>query len=150
MPELTQAGERISEAGEDLPGDFNDIVQDNFKMLLQILPGIKHNITEAMNHLPGIKKKISENIAKLPSSETIKENVQTIFDVLPEHDIVANIKSTFEEHVDQLPSNDYIDDKIQLALNNIPSADIVNSKVDDFVDQISPMVEELNETGGRQ
>ena len=88
-----------------------------------------------MNHLPGIKKKISENIAKLPSSETIKENVQTIFDVLPEHDIVANIKSTFEEHVDQLPSNDYIDDKIQMALNNIPSADMVNSKVDDFVDQ---------------
>ena len=88
-----------------------------------------------MNHLPGIKKKISENIAKLPSSETIKENAQTIFDVLPEHDVVDNIKSTFEEHIDQLPSNDYIDEKIQIALNNIPSADIVNSKVDDFVDQ---------------
>eukprot|EP00090_Calanus_glacialis_P042072 TRINITY_DN7472_c0_g1_i6.p1 TRINITY_DN7472_c0_g1~~TRINITY_DN7472_c0_g1_i6.p1 ORF type:complete len:224 (+),score=82.57 TRINITY_DN7472_c0_g1_i6:37-672(+) len=150
VPELAQAGEKISEAGENLPGDFKDIVQDNFQKLLELLPSIKHNITEAMNHLPGIKKKISENIAKLPSSETIKENVQTIFDVLPEHDVVAKIKSKFEEHVDQLPSNDYIDDKIQLALNNIPSADIVNSKVDDFVDQISPIVEELNETGGRK
>ena len=88
-----------------------------------------------MDHLPGIRKKISENIAKLPSSETIKENVQTIFDVLPEHDVIANIKSTFEEHVDLLPSNDYIDEKIQTALNSIPSADIVNSKVDDFVDR---------------
>eukprot|EP00090_Calanus_glacialis_P042075 TRINITY_DN7472_c0_g1_i9.p1 TRINITY_DN7472_c0_g1~~TRINITY_DN7472_c0_g1_i9.p1 ORF type:complete len:224 (+),score=82.83 TRINITY_DN7472_c0_g1_i9:37-672(+) len=150
VPELAQAGEKISEAGENLPGDFKDIVQDNFQKLLELLPSIKHNITEAMNHLPGIKKKISENIAKLPSSETIKENVQTIFDVLPEHDVVAKIKSKFEEHVDQLPSNDYIDDKIQMALNNIPSADIVNSKVDDFVDQISPIVEELNETGGRK
>eukprot|EP00091_Calanus_sinicus_P019254 TRINITY_DN4751_c0_g1_i2.p1 TRINITY_DN4751_c0_g1~~TRINITY_DN4751_c0_g1_i2.p1 ORF type:complete len:214 (-),score=88.03 TRINITY_DN4751_c0_g1_i2:99-740(-) len=150
VPVLTQAGEKIGEAGENLPGDFNDIVQDNFQKLLELLPSIKHNITEAMDHLPGIKKKISENIAKLPSSETIKENVQTIFDVLPEHDVVANIKTTFEEHVDKLPSNDYIDDKIQTALNKIPSADIVNSKVDDFVDQISPIVEELNETGGRK
>ena len=87
-----------------------------------------------MNHLPGIKKKISENIAKLPSSETIKENVQIIFDILPEQDVVADIKSTFEDHVDQLPSKDYIDDTIEMALHSIPSADIVNSKVDDFVD----------------
>merc|ERR1711971_490957 len=150
VPVLTHAGEKISEAGEKLPGDFNDIVQDNFQKLLELLPRIKHNITEAMDHLPGIKKKISENIAKLPSSETIKENVQTIFEVLPEHDVVSNIKSRFEEHVDKLPSNDYIDDKIQTALNKIPSADIVNSKVDDFVDQISPIVEELNETGGHK
>ena len=84
-----------------------------------------------MNHFPGIKKKISENIAKLPSSETIKENVQTIFDILPEHDVVADIKSTFENLVDQLPSTDYVDDKIEMALNSIPTADIV----DDFVNQ---------------
>ena len=88
-----------------------------------------------MNHLPGIKKKISENIARLPSSEVIKANVQTIFDILPEHDVVANIKSTFEDHADQLRSIDYIYENIQIALNSIPSADIVNSKVDDFVDQ---------------
>ena len=86
-----------------------------------------------MNNLPGIKKMISENIAMLPSSETIKENVQIIFDILPEP-IVADIKSTFEDHVDQLPSKDFIDDSIEMALHSIPSADIVNSKVDDFVD----------------
>ena len=88
-----------------------------------------------MNQLPGIRKTISENVAKLPSSETIKENVQTIFDVLPEHDLVDSIKNTIDEHVDKIPSNDYIDDQIQLALDQIPSADIVNSKVDEFVDQ---------------
>ena len=92
-----------------------------------------------MNHLPGIKRKISENIAKLPSSKAIKEDVQSIFDILPWHlknnNVVADIQSTFEDHLDQLPSKDYIDDKIEMALNSIPSADIVNSMVDAFVDQ---------------
>jgi len=150
VPEIAEAGERISEAGETLPGEFNDIVQDNFQKLLELLPSVKHNITEAMNQLPGIRKTISENVAKLPSSETIKENVQTIFDVLPEHDLVDSIKNTIDEHVDKIPSNDYIDEQIQRALDQIPSADIVNSRVDEFVDQISPVVEQLNETGGRK
>merc|ERR1712106_717103 len=136
VPELVQAGEKISEAGEKLPGNFNDIVQDNFQKLLELLPSIK--------------QKISENIAMLPSSETIKENVQTIFDVLPEHEVVANIKSKIDEHVDNLPSNDYIDEQIQMALDTIPSANTVTGEVDEFVDQISPIVEELNETGFRK
>jgi len=135
LPELSLAGEKISEAGESAPDDFNDIVQDNFQKLLKLLPGIKHNITEAMNQLPGIREKISENIAKLPSSDTIKENVESILDFLPEHQIVDDIRSTFEEHVDKIPSADYIDSNIQMALDNIPSADYVNSKVDEFVDQ---------------
>eukprot|EP00092_Neocalanus_flemingeri_P030896 GFUD01033553.1.p1 GENE.GFUD01033553.1~~GFUD01033553.1.p1 ORF type:complete len:214 (+),score=80.02 GFUD01033553.1:66-707(+) len=150
VPELSEAGEKISEAGQNLPGDFNDIVQDNFQKLLELLPSIKHNITEAMNQLPGIREKISENIANLPSSETIKENVQSIFDALPEHEVVAGIRSSFEEHVDKIPSKEYIDENIQLALDNIPSADYVNSKVDEFVDQVSPIVEEMNETGRRK
>eukprot|EP00090_Calanus_glacialis_P042070 TRINITY_DN7472_c0_g1_i4.p1 TRINITY_DN7472_c0_g1~~TRINITY_DN7472_c0_g1_i4.p1 ORF type:complete len:227 (+),score=83.30 TRINITY_DN7472_c0_g1_i4:37-681(+) len=153
MPELTQAGERISEAGEDLPGDFNDIVQDNFKMLLQILPGIKHNITEAMNQLPGIREQISENIDMLPTKDDIKDNVEPLLEALgvfAEDDVVDDIRSQIEDHVDSLPSKDYIDENIQMALDNIPSADYVNSRVDDFLDQVSPIVEELNETGGRK
>merc|ERR1711915_982568 len=45
VPEIAEAGERISEAGETLPGEFNDIVQDNFQKLLELLPSVKHNIT---------------------------------------------------------------------------------------------------------
>merc|ERR1719186_161804 len=92
----------------------------------------------------------SEDIAKLPSSETIKENVQSIFDALPKHEVVDDIRSTFEEHVENIPSKEYIDEIIQMALDNIPSADYVNSKVDEFVAQVSPIVEEMNETGGRK
>ena len=129
---------QISEAGEDLPGDFNDIVQDNFKMLLQILPGIKHNITEAMNQLPGIREQISENIDMLPTKDDIKDNVEPLLEALgvfAEDDVVDDIRSQIEDHVDSLPSKDYIDENIQTALDNIPSADYVNSRVDDFLDQ---------------
>ena len=121
---------QISEAGEDLPGDFNDIVQDNFKMLLQILPGIKHNITEAMNQLPGIREQISENIDMLPTKDDIKDNAEPLLEALGLFD-VEDILSK----IDSLPSKDYIDENIQMALDNIPSADYVNSRVDDFLDQ---------------
>ena len=100
---------QISEAGEDLPGDFNDIVQDNFKMLLQILPTIKHNITEAMNQLPGIREQISENIDMLPTKDDIKDNVEPLLEALgvfTEDDVVDDIRSKIEDHVDSLPSKD--------------------------------------------
>ena len=129
---------QVSEAGEKLPGDFNDIVQDNFKMLLQILPGIKHNITEAMNQLPGIREQISENIDMLPTKDDIKDNVEPLLEALgvfTEVDVVEDIRSKIEDHVDSLPSKDYIDENIQMALDTIPSADYVNSRVDYFVDQ---------------
>merc|ERR1712123_422579 len=130
-------------------GDVISKLSENYTDVPELVQA-GENISEAINQLPGIKQKISENIARLPSSETIKENVQTIFDVLPEHEVVANIKSRIDEHVDNLPSNDYIDEQIQMALDNIPSANTVTGKVDEFVDQISPIVEELNETGFRK
>merc|ERR1712172_368601 len=38
VPVLTHAGEKISEAGENLPGEFNDIVQDNSRSSLSCCP----------------------------------------------------------------------------------------------------------------
>jgi hypothetical protein len=125
---------QISEAGEKLSGDFNDIVQDNFKMLLEILPNIKHNITEAMNQLPGIREMISENIDMLPTKDDIKDNAEPLLEALRLFGEDNDGEDIFRK-IDSLPSKDYIDENIQMALDNIPSADYVIRRVDDFVDQ---------------
>jgi len=151
MPELEQTGESISKVGEDFPGQLNDMVQDNFQMLLQMIPSVKHNITEAMDQLPGFKTQISDNIDMLPSKDQIKENVEPLFEVLGlfvDDEDLDDLRSKVEDHVDSLPSKDYIDENIQQALDSIPSADYMHDKVDEFVDQVAPIVEELNETGG--
>ena len=57
------------------------MVQDNFLMLLQMIPSVKHNISEAMEQLPGLKTQISDNIDMLPSKDQIKENVEPLFEV---------------------------------------------------------------------
>eukprot|EP00092_Neocalanus_flemingeri_P026165 GFUD01028358.1.p1 GENE.GFUD01028358.1~~GFUD01028358.1.p1 ORF type:complete len:242 (+),score=61.57 GFUD01028358.1:55-726(+) len=150
LPHISQAGEMISAAGADIPGVFNDLVQGNFQKVLELVPGIKNNITEALDQLPMIREKISNNIAKLVASESIKENIQSVFNFLPENNFVDDIKRTIEEQVDKLPPKEYIEENIQLAFNIIPSADYVNSKIDEFVDQVSPIVEEVNETAGRK
>merc|ERR1711892_1574397 len=151
--QLSKVGERISRVGEELPSDLNDLVQDNFQMLLQAIPSIKNNVTEAMDQLPGIREQISENIDMLPSKEDIKDNIEPFLEALgvfAEDDYVDDLRSRIEDHVDSFPSKDYIDENIQMALDKIPSADYVNSNVDQFVDQVASVVEELNETGGRK
>ena len=65
-----------------LPSDFNDLVQDNFQMLLQVIPSIKNNVTEAMDQLPGISEQISENIDMLPSKDDIKDKIEPFLEAL--------------------------------------------------------------------
>merc|ERR1711892_956097 len=79
--QLSRAGEKISRVGEELPSDLNDLVQDNFRMLLQAIPSIKNNVTEAMDQLPGIREQISENIDMLPSKDDIKDNIEPFLEL---------------------------------------------------------------------
>merc|ERR1711892_1295729 len=97
--QLSGAGEKISRVGEELPSDFNDLVQDNFQMLLQAIPSIKNNVTEAMDQLPGIREQISENIDMLPSKEDIKDNIEPFLEALgvfAEDDYVDDLRSRIE------------------------------------------------------
>ena len=104
-------------------------------MLLQVIPSIKHNITEAVDQLPGIREQISQNIDMLPSKDDIKDKVEDwrlgALGLVVADDDIDDMLST----LDSLPSKDYIDENIQMALDNIPSSDYINNMVDEFVDQ---------------
>ena len=130
-----QGSFQISQVGDEVPSNFNDMVQDNFQMLLQVIPSIKHNITEAVDQLPGIREQISQNIDMLPSKDDIKDKVEDwrlgALGLVVADDDIDDMLST----LDSLPSKDYIDENIQMALDNIPSSDYINNMVDEFVDQ---------------
>ena len=130
-----QGSFQISQVGDEVPSNFNDMVQDNFQMLLQVIPSIKHNITEAVDQLPGIREQISQNIDMLPSKDDIKDKTEDwrlgALGLVVADDDIDDMLST----LDSLPSKDYIDENIQMALDNIPSSDYINNMVDEFVDQ---------------
>merc|ERR1719309_1409930 len=81
--------------------------------------------------------------------EDVKDNLEPLLEALSvfaEDDVVDDLRSRIENRLDGLPTKDDIDQGLQNALDQIPSADYVNGKVDELVEQISPIVEELNET----
>ena len=109
-----------------------------FQMLLELLPGFKHNVSQAMEQIPSIRKHLSERIANLPEKEDVKDNLEPLLEALSvfaEDDVIDDLRSRIENRLDGLPTKDDIDQRLQNALDQIPSAEYVNGKVDELVDQ---------------
>merc|ERR1711874_9752 len=141
--DILDAGKLLSKADE-LPGD---LVEDKFQVLVSAVPAIKGNITKILDKLPEIQDLIEEKVGSIPPKSELRDSLKTVFSYLPSNEYVASLEDHIDDQIDFIPSQDVILKTIKSTVEKIPNDDFFHSQVDELVDTISPVVEELNDTG---